>query len=57
MKSLSLIHIEMCIRDRFQIGGETVNERQNDIAEEQQPLALAGVGNVGKLMGRNIELL
>ena len=34
-----------------------INERQNDIAEKQQPFALAGVGHIGKLMGRDVELL
>ena len=34
-----------------------VNEGQNDITKKQQPFALAGVGHIGKLMGRDVELL
>ena len=34
-----------------------IDERQNHIAEKQQPFAFAGVGHIGKLVGRNIELL
>ena len=33
-----------------------IDERQNHIAEKQQPFTLAGVGYIGKLMGRNIKL-
>ena len=32
-------------------------ERQNDIAVEQQAFAGAGVGHIGQLMGRDVELL
>ena len=34
-----------------------VNKGQDHVAEEQQPLTLAGMGDVGKLMGRDVELL
>ena len=34
-----------------------VNEGQDRVPVEQQPLALAGVGHIGELMGRNVELL
>ena len=34
-----------------------VNKGQDHVAEEQQPFALAGVGHIGKLVRRNIELL
>ena len=34
-----------------------VNEGQDRVAVEQQPLALAGVGHIRKLMRRNVELL
>ena len=33
-----------------------IHKRKNDIAKKQQPFALAGVGHIGKLMGRNIKL-
>ena len=34
-----------------------VNKGQDRVAVEQQPLALAGVGHIRKLMRRNVELL
>ena len=34
-----------------------VNEGQDRVAVEQQPLALTGVSHIGELMRRNIELL
>ena len=33
-----------------------VNKGQDHVTEKQQPFALAGVGNIGKLMGRDVEL-
>ena len=41
----------------FKVFREVIDEWQNDVAEEQQTFALAGVGHIGKLMGRDIELL
>lgn len=45
--------------DTVQLGvlREVVNEGQDRVAVEQQPLALAGVGHIRKLMRRNVELL
>ena len=34
-----------------------IHERHNDIAVEQQSLALAGVGHVAQLVGGNVQLL
>ena len=34
-----------------------IHEGQDDIAVEQETFAFAGVGHIGKLMGRNIQLL
>ena len=34
-----------------------VNKGQDHVAEEQQTFAFAGVGHIGKLVGRNVELL
>ena len=34
-----------------------VDERQNGVAVEQQALALTGVGHIGQLVGRNVQLL
>ena len=36
---------------------EMILEGQNDIAVEQQAFAGAGVGHIGQLMGRDVELL
>ena len=41
----------------FKVFREVIDERQNDVAEEQQPFTLAGMGYIGKLMGRDVELL
>jgi len=41
----------------FKVFREVIDERQNDVAEEQQPFALAGMGHIGKLVGRNVQLL
>ena len=45
--------------DAVQLGilREVVNEGQDRVAVEQQPLALTGVGHIGELMRRNVELL
>ena len=42
---------------QFGVFGESVHEGQNYVAIEQQPLALAGVGDIGKLVGADVELL
>ena len=42
---------------QFGVLREVVNEGQDRVAVEQQPLALAGVGHIRKLMRRNVELL
>ena len=34
-----------------------VNKGQDHVAKKQQPFALAGVGHIGKLVGRDVELL
>ena len=39
----------------FKVFREVIDERQNDVAEEQQTFALAGVGHIGKLMGRDLS--
>src|SRR5699024_6754242 len=36
---------------------EIIRKRQDDIVEEQQPVARLGVGHIGKLFGRNIQPL
>ena len=41
----------------FKVFREVVNKGQDHVAEKQQTFALAGVGHIGKLMGRDIELL
>ena len=41
----------------FQVGREPVHERQDDIAKEQKPLALAGVRHIRKLVRRDVKLL
>ena len=34
-----------------------IDKGQDHVAEKQQPFALAGVGHIGKLVGRDIKLL
>ena len=34
-----------------------IHEGQDDIAVEQETFAFAGVGHIGKLMRRNVQLL
>ena len=41
----------------FKVFREVVNKGQDHVAEEQQPFTLTGVSDVGKLMGRNVQLL
>ena len=36
---------------------EIICKRQNDIVEEQQPVARLGVGHIGKLLRRNVQPL
>lgn len=60
IKSILLFHfIGFRGHNRVQLGvlREAVNKRQNDIAVKQKPLALAGMGHIGELMGADIELL
>ena len=40
----------------FKVFREVVNKGQNHVTEKQQSFTLAGVGHIGKLMGRDIEL-
>ena len=42
---------------QLRIPGEFIGKGQNDVAVEQQPFALPGVGDVGKLVRGDIELL
>ena len=41
---------------QFRVLREVIDKRQNDAAVEQQALTFAGVGHIGQLMGRDIEL-
>ena len=41
----------------FKVFREVVNKGQDHVTEKQQPLTFAGVGHIGKLMGRDVELL
>jgi hypothetical protein len=41
----------------FKVFREVVNKGQDHVTEKQQPFTFAGVGNVGKLMRADIELL
>lgn len=42
---------------QFKVGRESVHKRQDYIAIEQKPFALAGVRHIGELMGTDIQLL
>ena len=41
----------------FKVFREVVNKGQDHVTEKQQPFTFAGVGHIGKLMGRDVELL
>ena len=41
----------------FGILREIIRKGQNDVIEEQQPVARLGVGHIGKLLGRNVQPL
>ena len=58
-RSCACHFIRPCGKDRIQKGvlREVIDERNNHIAEKQKALAGAGMGHVGKLVGRDVELL
>ena len=41
----------------FGVFREVIRKGQNDIVEEQQPVARLGIGHIGKLFRRNIQPL
>ena len=41
----------------FGILREVIRKRQDDIIEEQQPVARLGVGHIGKLLGGDVQPL
>ena len=54
-RSCACHFIRPCGKDRIQKGvlREVIDERNNHIAEKQKTLAGAGMGHIGKLVGRN----